>query len=466
MDRQDSSVYYKCCYVFVDDSNLWIEGQRYGARRQKLSDADRDPRFRVDLGKFLDLVVGKRSVADAFLYGSKPPPNDSVWAAARKKNFTVSLFDRAGGVPYGREKQVDMAMGTQITKSACKCDPGEKDRVVFVIVTGDRDFSSPVQCALDEGIQVELWAWKNAMSIHFRQLAHQEVLLTVQEIDNIAERFSFTAYRSTRARGDIDPAHAIVFKGIPNKHKVLESFTTDLFCLLRLFYITPLPSSEHDQLLQDIVVEFPNSKPEDVLKQLERCSFDYKAISYPEYIAPKAQAKYEPAEISMSNRYQILGEIDISDYETAAEAITCSLNLDVDTIFLPKLLSIESSSSIKGNGEVDVEDDDEEVDVDTDWEVHVRNKAGAMTRRHKLREKRCRWEIHCAKASACTYLHTEEEKGLFKNYPQVKFQFWKTRPCNKTLRHSKVDCPFAHTDSDTWCLKCRSWGHSTDACAG
>ena len=78
---------YTECYVFIDDSNLWIPGQK--ATAKKLKDADTDPRFRVDLGRFMTLVAKDRHVSKAFLYGSKPPPNDTVWNAAREKNYDV-----------------------------------------------------------------------------------------------------------------------------------------------------------------------------------------------------------------------------------------------------------------------------------------------------------------------------------------------------------------------------------------
>ena len=48
------------CYVFLDDSNLWIAGQK--VRGKKLKDTDTDPRYRVDLGKFLDLVTENRQL--------------------------------------------------------------------------------------------------------------------------------------------------------------------------------------------------------------------------------------------------------------------------------------------------------------------------------------------------------------------------------------------------------------------
>lgn len=53
------------CYIFVDHSNLWIAGQT--AQAKKLKDADSDSRYRVDLGKFLHLLVRDRHLSKAFL---------------------------------------------------------------------------------------------------------------------------------------------------------------------------------------------------------------------------------------------------------------------------------------------------------------------------------------------------------------------------------------------------------------
>ena len=58
------------CLVFVDDSNLWIEGKKAHAQKLKLQDVDKDPRFRVDLGRLLDVVVGGRLIFEAYLFGS------------------------------------------------------------------------------------------------------------------------------------------------------------------------------------------------------------------------------------------------------------------------------------------------------------------------------------------------------------------------------------------------------------
>ena len=148
MERQQSQTSYAECYVFVDHSNLWIEGQK----AQSVKDIDHDPRYRVDLGKFLSLITKDRHLSRAFLYGSRPPPNDSVWKAAREKNFDVKVFDRSGS---GKEKELDVAMAHDITKTLYK-DRKVGVNVTFITVTGDRDLKPPIEDALETGIPVEL----------------------------------------------------------------------------------------------------------------------------------------------------------------------------------------------------------------------------------------------------------------------------------------------------------------------
>ena len=165
------------CFVFVDDSNLWIAGKKAQAQKLKLQDAEKDPRFRVDLGRLLDVVAGERTIVEAHLFGSKPPPNDSVWIAAMQKNFKVQIFERAGGVEYGREKEVDNAMTVAITEWATRFTYDqdlqsqiERDSVAFVVVTGDRDMNPAVRKAtIERQIRVELWAWKDSIATVYKQ---------------------------------------------------------------------------------------------------------------------------------------------------------------------------------------------------------------------------------------------------------------------------------------------------------
>ena len=433
------------CYLFVDNSNLWIEGQKFSARKLQLSDTVQDPRFRIDLGSFLRLVIGKRSIAQAFLYGSTPPPNDSVWRAARLKNFTVETYKRAMGVQYGREKEVDVAMATQITLLAAKCNEDDKENTVFIIVTGDRDFIAPVKTAIKENIHVEMWAWKSGMNILYRQHANlTPTLLKVKEIDEIADKVSFTSIISTRQKKDVAPDHAIVLKDIPNTKADKGMVVDCLYRMLRLFYITEMPSNTEGLL--DFVVEFPKSKPDEVLKQMRRASslLSEKAISYPQYLTE--QKGLLTRELIASTQYETLEDHDDAapDYETTAEAVAGSLNGSIDDL-------LEPAAGVEDDGT---------------WTTFITKRAGAWTVRKKQKERKCEWGIHCTKASNCGYHHDDKERKLFAKFPNIQFKFWKVKPCNIEKLHSADGCLYAHGEAEAWCLCCNISGHYTSSCAG
>ena len=437
------------CFVFVDDSNLWIAGKKAQAQKLKLQDADKDPRFRVDLGRLLDVVVGERTIVEAHLFGSKPPPNDSVWIAAMQKNFKVQIFERAGGVEYGREKEVDNAMTVAITEWATRFTYDqdlrsqiEKDSVAFVVVTGDRDMNPAVRKAtIERQIRVELWAWKDSIATVYKQLTNETHRLTLREFDAVSDEFTYTSIQSTRSRGDISP-NAIVFQGLSNVTQ--HTLSNKLLQLYRVFFITTIPGAGQSC---DMIVEFPYSKVDQVLKELsqQHKNFKLNVCSYPEY-ASKRILKQHSTGVPKCNQFALLTEVED---ETVDEAL-CSL----DNVS-------QSGSPTDANDE-----DDETLSEDSDsWSTVLRRKAGAKTHRDKVHSTPCRWGIHCAKASACNYKHTEKEQKLFRVYDgKICFQYWKTKMCNKGSSHVADSCPFAHQSSDAWCVACKSWGHFTEEC--
>ena len=86
--------------IVVDNSNVFIEGQKFSAKKKGIlkDDADtrdpQDPSWRVDFGNLLTTVAKGRLVSHAILVGSRPPQNDSVWDAAKKYGFTVTVHER------------------------------------------------------------------------------------------------------------------------------------------------------------------------------------------------------------------------------------------------------------------------------------------------------------------------------------------------------------------------------------
>ena len=83
-------------FVFVDNSNVWIEGKvasavakgwapnTYAAHASKIEDSA----WRIDFGKLLSFVTDGNvtDIKHAILFGSKPPLHDSLWNAMEKAN--------------------------------------------------------------------------------------------------------------------------------------------------------------------------------------------------------------------------------------------------------------------------------------------------------------------------------------------------------------------------------------------
>ncbi len=117
-----------------------------------------DNSYEIDWGKFLYIVkrTDTRALAEVpFLYGSRPPPHDSVWQRIRDDGFDVKVFDRN---IRNKEKGVDMEMGMDIAERLHTVQPPR----TIVIAAGDADYVPAVSRARSKGWKVEVWFWGNA----------------------------------------------------------------------------------------------------------------------------------------------------------------------------------------------------------------------------------------------------------------------------------------------------------------
>lgn len=73
---------------------MWIEAKKRAAVMSKLKCVE-DPRLRLDIGKVTDVVAKGREVAWGILYGSEPPPIDSVWQKIRERGWKVITTRRS-----------------------------------------------------------------------------------------------------------------------------------------------------------------------------------------------------------------------------------------------------------------------------------------------------------------------------------------------------------------------------------
>jgi hypothetical protein len=105
----DGEVAEELVWIFIDNSNLWIEGKKFAARTLGLITPE-DPRCRVNIGDLDNVICSnspgnlKRVVQQGTLYGSEPPPLDTIWKKIREAGYKVTKYPRS--VFTGREKKV------------------------------------------------------------------------------------------------------------------------------------------------------------------------------------------------------------------------------------------------------------------------------------------------------------------------------------------------------------------------
>ncbi|GAA5542915.1 MULTISPECIES: NYN domain-containing protein [Brucella] len=143
------------CVIAVDNSNLFIEGQKASGVRKGLS--TQDYTWRLDFAGLLAFMADGRDIHKAFLVGSKPPPQDTVWTMAENGGFEVITHDRNS---QNKEKAIDTEVVAQATLAIAR----GPEKGVLVLGSGDSDFLPLVKVAHECGWTVELVAFHSSFS--------------------------------------------------------------------------------------------------------------------------------------------------------------------------------------------------------------------------------------------------------------------------------------------------------------
>lgn len=175
-------------YVFVDNSNVWIEG-KYASAVRKGNATDIvtahaakicDNSWKLDFGRLLSSVVDGEvdKVKEAIIIGSKPTQKDSLWKAMESAGFQVETYQRNES---NKEKKVDTGIVQMINKKLYK-DSEEGD--MFVLVLGDRDYVPTVEAIEEEGRKVRIAFWDNVAGELI--VAASEYMRLEEKIDEIS----------------------------------------------------------------------------------------------------------------------------------------------------------------------------------------------------------------------------------------------------------------------------------------
>ena len=150
-------------FIYVDNSNIWIAAQNHPSIVKRFHKSQHDHRVRIDFGKLVDIVAKKRPVGHVTLYGSVPPPQDSVWNKARELGWNVVTKKRS--FCTGKEKKVDVQFAVDAVEEA----GSEPSTIVFV--TGDTDMYPAAEKIVKKGRKVEIYMWSHALSGDWRELS-------------------------------------------------------------------------------------------------------------------------------------------------------------------------------------------------------------------------------------------------------------------------------------------------------
>ena len=179
-------------YIFVDDSNIWIEAKHLQSKLKGFKTTE-DHRVRIDIGKLTDVLADKRPISQGVLYGSEPPPVDTVWIKIKEKGWRVEK-DRKS-VVSGKEKKVDTRLVAEITRLAIRTPIEE--RTTIVLVSGDADVIPAIEEVMKESHwRVEVCMWKHAISrdlSRFERDNHDRV--KIRFLDDFLAQVSFTNMR-------------------------------------------------------------------------------------------------------------------------------------------------------------------------------------------------------------------------------------------------------------------------------
>lgn len=176
--------------VYIDNSNVWIGAKKW-VNRQKGFDTTKDHRVRIDVGKLCKIVANGRPVAKCSVYGSRPPPNDTLWANIQAKGIEVKVHDRSHIT--GKEKKVDGQLLTDLLRAVYFLHVES----LVVLMTGDADMIPSLEAILnDSAVTVELYSWKFATTYDFAQLISKYPRRVKKEtLERYGMEFIYTSWK-------------------------------------------------------------------------------------------------------------------------------------------------------------------------------------------------------------------------------------------------------------------------------
>ena len=427
-------------WIYVDDSNLWIEAMKLASKESKFK-TKQDHRIRIDVGKLTNAVANGRPVIQGFLYGSEPPPIDTVWDKIEQRGWKVDKKKKHQMT--GKEKKVDTQLVADITERACNTPYHERSTIIMI--AGDADMMPAIDKILkNKGWKVEIYMWKSAMAAELKQLSSKAPIVKVCYLDDELANITFTNMRFSPTNDQHLPprvkATSVVFT---MKEKAFKRRVPTRNWCRRLENLAQWPFQyywfkDHDGMkMNDLLIVFKSdSKAGEIditqlLENIEQCK---DADPIPHLLKAETYLVYEQRKSGLAKYgFESMGRYSSDD---------CCKGLDLETLSV-------------------TEDDSGQ------WNVVSHTPRSRLHKAQKYSD-RCPYKFNCKYGSKCENKHTEKEKQFFKQNMGRGIPSRKVKPCihyqSKRCSKNIEECKWAHGKEDAWCLICCEQGHYTNDC--
>lgn len=441
-----------------DNSNLWIEGKKHAACIAK-SESKEDPGWRIHVGNLFKTVLKKRKLALFRIFGSTPPPTDSVWEVFEEGGISVDTSERSSWTR--KEKRVDSRFQSLLIWEAGFFDHWAQEkraahRTCYIIIGGDGDYSDCVKLALESGIKVEVWSWSWALNVAYKKMKNNyRDLLSLHFLDDVFKEIGFSQELNAEqkiCRAHMNPERTVVFVA-PSESENYGSFARKVYdfwdSLCVYAYLVPT----YDRRAILLILHFPVATNDfrkllDEAKEPDKAGEQLDVKTFPEFFSAATEVKVRPHELMIAQPKFMDNdsETEQSDREEAEKP-------DGDE----EAEQPDGDEEDEGEGE----SDGGEWVVAGEKEGRKKNQQATAQRqkqerrRKKVNSEPCPHREFCTQRD-CTWFHTPAEITFFNENQGVSpIRFWKTKPCSKNcpgkLWH---DCTYLHNKEPTLCKNC------------
>ena len=439
-------------WIFVHQSNMWIEAKKLYSK-QKGFMTDQDHRVRIDMGKLADVLGRDREEVKGKLYGSEPPPVDTVWKRIRERGWEVITSQRSQVT--GKEKQVDTKLVTDVISLACKTPVHE--RTTMILVTGDANMIPAIEGVVnEERWKVEVYMWGNAISYQLRRFANQHSdRVKVSDLDQYLEKVTFTNMKFKISNPSVRSmvcAFGIVFtmeKGAFSPSRVPTNEWIDNLDSLALWPSQYYWFNHKSSPKNDLVVVFrPISGKRFEVKKFLQDVQDSSESSKTKYRLPLVTGVQTFIQFIGALAREARQDPAVKQFDAALEQVGIYSHDDACAGYENEAACVSDSQ----NPET--------------WKI-FRKKHRPQSRQRYTEE--CPKHYNCFYGSRCYYGHSDEEMAYFKKRkdgrgnPQRKVTLCKDF-VNKRCLKKADECDWAHGDEDAWCKECRKTGHLSSKC--